>query len=224
MTWRSRVSETADTPSDAMSEIERRVEGLLAKASPGPDVEPLLRIIAATNPDAAMAAWLEWRKGHEIANAPPRQWRLLGAVGRKLLENDIAPEDRSALAAVKREIWCDNQLRIRNHAPILKSLHEAGIPFMILKGGARMAKEAGAIDIRYARDIDMLFPPERLIDGLELLIGMGLRSVSGRLPGMVKSQAFARLHPPGQQGLDYLEIDVHSVPLRLGRRANNERD
>lgn len=224
MSRRDSGSDSAASAFDAISGIKRRIGGLLAKAGPGPDVEPLLRIIASTDPDRARAAWQEWRDYHGIADAPPRQWRLLGAVGRKLLDSDIAPEDRKALAAVKREIWRDNQLRIRNHAPILKSLQEAGIPFMILKGGARMAAEAGAIEIRYARDIDLLFPPDRLVDGLDLLIGMGLRSVSGRLPGMVKSQAFARLHPPGQRGLDYLEIDVHSVPLRFGERVNNERE
>ncbi|MCI5078372.1 nucleotidyltransferase family protein [Oricola sp.] len=203
------------------SDIERRLGTLLATARAGPDVEALLRVIAAPKGEAEKA-WAEWRKDHAIAGASARQWRLLGAVGRKLIDRDITPEDRNALAAIKREIWRDNQLRIRNHAPILYSLNDAGIPFMILKGGARMATQAGAMEIRHARDIDLLFPPDRLVDGLDALIGMGLRSVSGRLPGMVKSQAFARLHPPGRQGLDYLEIDVHSVPLRLGERASNE--
>lgn len=213
----------ANDPSDSTAKIERRLGGLLTNAVPGRDVDLLLRVVAAPVPQAT-AAWREWRENHTIAGALPRQWRLLGAVGRKLLASEIDPEDRSALAAVKRRIWRDNQLRIRRHATILKSLHEAGIPTMVLKGGSRIASEDGAIETRFVRDIDLLFPSDRLIEALELLIGMGLRSVSGRLPGMVKSQAFARLQPPGQRALDYLEIDVHSVPLRLGQRADNERE
>lgn len=226
MTGTSPNLASSDTATDAAAEISRiehHLRGLLRQCQLDGDVRPLLRIITAPGPEA-MAAWRQWRKDHMIADASPRQWRLLSAVGRKLLDSEIDPDDQNALAAIKREIWRDNQLRVRLNAPVLQSLHDAGIPFMVLKGGARMACEAGAMETRYARDIDILLPPEHLTDGIDVLIGMGLRSVTGHLPGKVKSRAFARLHPPGQRGLGYVEIDVHSGLLNFGRRAHLERE
>jgi hypothetical protein len=198
-----------------------RLDRLTRAVRPPHAVELLLKVIIAPE-EVARPAWREWSAARTIAAASTAEWRLLGAAGRRMLALGAEPAEQAALASIKRDIWRQNQLRISRHSIILRRLAELGLPTMVLKGGARISGEPGAAETRFVRDIDLLFPPDRLVEALAALIGMGLRSVNGRLPGMVKSQAFAPIHPAGPRPPDYLEIDVHSVPLRLGQRADNE--
>lgn len=193
-------------------------ETLLHAARPPHRVELLLRTIAGDD-RAAIAAWREWRGAYTIADANRAEQRLLSAVGQRLSNLAIDADDRDALASEKRQVWASNQLRLRGHAWIFKGLADSGLPMMLLKGGARIAGDA-AMQTRVVRDIDVLFPPECLAEAIDVLIAMGLRSVNGRLPGMVKSQPFAPVSLAENRRADYMEIDIHSVPLRLGQHGD----
>lgn len=91
---------------------------------------------------------------------------------------------------------------------------------MLLKGGARFASQPQAMSCRVVRDLDILFPADRLVDAIELLIESRLRSVNGRLPGVIKSLPFTPLRPAGPRPADFMEIDVHAAPLRLGQNGD----
>jgi hypothetical protein len=193
-------------------------ESLFQAARPPYRVELLLKVVAGDD-RSALAAWQEWRGEHTIADANGAEQRLLSTVGQRLSNLAIDASDKAALASAKRQVWISNQLRLRAHAWIFRRLADAGFPMMLLKGGARIAGD-GAMQTRVVRDIDVLFPSEHLSEAIDILIAMGLRSVNGRLPGMVKSQPFAPVRLVEQRPADYLEIDVHSVPLRLGQRGD----
>jgi hypothetical protein len=93
---------------------------------------------------------------------------------------------------------------------------------MLLKGGARIAANPKDEHLRVIRDIDLLFKPEDLSRALEIAIGAGYRSVSGLLPGLVKSRALAPVFAAGEVRLNDIEVDFHAVPLRLGQTGYHD--
>jgi len=194
-------------------------QSLVDAARPPREVALLLRAISGDD-QTALAAWHEWKRRYSGADPRVAEERLFAAVGNKLVRLDIDAADKAGLSAAKRRVWSFNQLCLRGHARILEGLAAAGLPMMLLKGGARIAAEPGAIGTRVVRDIDVLFPTEHLCEAIQVLIALGMRSVNGRLPGMVKSQPFGYVRPDETSPAAAAEIDVHSVPLRFGQRGN----
>ena len=114
------------------------LRSLVDAARPQRGPELLVKTIAGDD-RTALAAWSSWRKTSSIAAARGADQRLLAAVGRRLSKLDLDRDDRADLATVSRDVWLSNQLRLQAHKWIFEHLAEAGLPMMLLKGGARIA-------------------------------------------------------------------------------------
>lgn len=197
---------------------------LVEQARPAEATCQLLRVITLED-DAAAAAWRMWiadkAAGGDAAPSPTED-RLLPSVAARLTQLGIASELPAEVVAARRTTFVSNQTRLTAVRPLLQRLFTA-MPAMLLKGGARIAAEQ-AVHLRVVRDIDLLFKPEDLIRALEIAVACGYRSVSGLLPGPVKSRALAPLFAAGERRVGYLEVDFHAVPLRFGRLGYHDAD
>ena len=165
---------------------------------------------------AATVAWRGWVAARGECPLSAGELRLLPSVAQRLKQLCISPDQPNEIVAARRNTFITNQARLTAARPLLEQLCSA-MPVMLLKGGARIAADPMAIELRVIRDIDLLFMPEHLTSALEIAVAAGYRSVNGMLPGTVKSRPLAPLFIAGERKPDHLELDFHAVPLRFGR-------
>ncbi len=165
----------------------------------------------------ARAAWKAWCETADIDTASWREVRLLAGVGARMDQLDPDSPLRPRMEGIRRFIWTRNQLRLGHSMPFLEVLAEAGIPFMLLKGGARIALSPQAVGERFIRDIDILVAQDRVSDAVEAILKKGFRPMTGRLPGSTRASPFDHVYGGGVTGREGCEIDLHYAALRYGR-------
>ncbi len=181
----------------------------------------LLRLLAA--PEAEVPAlWRGWQAAVDLDALPWSSVRLaaaaIGRLGRLGRQEAFGPR----LLGVRRYCWSNGQHKLAAAGPALDALVGAGIPLLLLKGGAALAAGEAAPGERYIADIDLLLPPDRCDEALDLLAGLGWRPQSGGRMARVKGREMARHHAvnlvDGGQG----EIDLHWCLLKENRVAGDD--
>ena len=96
-----------------------------------------------------------------------------------LLEPRLAGMERRGLVATcradYRRNWLNNQRLIALAVARLEGLHAAGIPTVVLKGTALIARYYRDPGLRHMSDLDVLVPEERFHEAAKLLEAMGYR-------------------------------------------------
>jgi hypothetical protein len=183
-----------------------------------PGRSALLLLKARALPEeAARDAWAAWVAENDIETASWMEIRLLAGVGGRIDLLDPDSPLRPRLEGIRRFIWTRNQMRLGRSIPFLETLSRAGIPFLLLKGGARIAQSGTASGERFIRDLDVLVTRERVSQAVDAVLDAGFRPMTGRLPGRARAVPFDHVYGDGGAGRDGCEIDLHYSALRYGR-------
>ena len=196
-------------------ELSKYLSGLTKLARPEEPTWLLLRVAIGGDADAALA-WSQWTDTKTTIEPSKAAVRLMPSVAERLTRLGIACSPPDAVATARRNTFLSNHSRLTAARPLIERL-SAEMPVMLLKGGARIAANPKDLHLRVIRDVDLLFRPEDLARALEIAMDSGYRSISGVLPGPVKSRPLAPLFFAGEGKSAYMELDFHSAPLRFGR-------
>ena len=193
---------------------------------PRPDQTLLLRAALAEG-DEAVAAWREWRRTAEFDDAGWEQFQVLPLVAQNLPPGEFDPEVAGRIAGLRRLTWSRNQLLFHAAGEAVGALEGAGISPLVLKGAPLAELAYGDAGIRPMFDVDLLVPPRRAREAMDVLRSAGWTSSYPDPAGRIRVHHSVDLkRPPGG------ELDLHwqslwlaaddeplweaAVPLRLG--------
>ena len=135
----------------------------------------LLAKAALAQPDVARQAWLEWRDKFSLDETPWNQVRMLASVAPRLnwLEREagIAPR----IQGIRKFLYAHTQTCLMGAMPGMEALNAARIPFMMMKGAARIARNSAAAQERLIRDVDLLVPFKEKSHAFEVIHDLGWR-------------------------------------------------
>jgi hypothetical protein len=143
--------------------------------------QALLLRAALLDREPALAAWREWSRRETIETTDLPSSRLAGLVCRNLDAHGVEHHTMPKLRGAYRYIWFKNQTLLRNTAPALRALHEAGIPTLLLKGASLSALHYRDWGVREMGDVDVLVPPYRALDAIAVLRGTGAEPSCARV-------------------------------------------
>ena len=172
---------------------------------PTPKQTLLLRAAILDAP-GAMEAWTEWQHAVDLDKIDAGSFRLLGLLYRNLVRLE-APASAPLLPRLKgiyRYFWTRNQLVLKRKSVLLLALAERGIPCMLLKGAALTLTVYRDYGVRPMDDFDLMVPPGRVAEAMELLERHGW--VSEFLTPRELPQS---LHACHFRDADDFQIDLH---------------
>lgn len=180
----------------------------------------------------AIAAWNVWCAGNDLVETQHDNgsFRLLPLVYRNLTRHGFEDEQALRLKGIYRYFWSQNQQLFHEASRWIGELRAAGIPAMVLKGGAVSLLHYANPALRPMSDIDVLVPYAQAREAVDLLVRGGWRATSSWLREDLRYRhAMQMLDPAGR------EFDLHwhaylecveptadddlwrrSVPLHLG--------
>jgi hypothetical protein len=139
---------------------------------PDPDRD-LLMHAALDPPDAAHAAWTQWRaQGNE---SKPIAFRWLPLVAWNLRNVDLDHHSRQRLAAARQRAWAANLRLYGCSLPALQAMVEQDIPVIVLKGAALAHTVYETPALRLIGDIDILVRPHDAAAARAILDRLGWR-------------------------------------------------
>lgn len=145
---------------------------------PKPEQELLLRAALCDRAEA-VSAWERFFSEKGLEHIEDATARLIPQVYLNLSHHLYQDPLMSRLRAIYREHWSANQLLFHTMAPVVRSLHIAGIPTMLLNGVAlslAVYQDRGA---RPLRDFDLLVPADEADRAVEVFAKQGWRSTAG---------------------------------------------
>jgi hypothetical protein len=170
---------------------------------PSRQQELLLRAAILQGP-AALEAWEAWKSGVELDLLEPGSRRLLPLLYQNLVAHDVRDPLLAGLRDSYRSTWVQNQTRFHFMSSLLRSLHQAGIPTMVLKGAALALLHYQDYGLRPLGDFDLLVPTDQAVVALGLLARLGwtekqppARALTPALQAILHGRAF--MHPNGQE-------------------------
>lgn len=174
--------------------------------------ERLLLHAALDEGESAVTAFAQWSDGIDwAADLEGGSFRLLPLVHANLSRLGAHHRMMGRLAGVHRYHWCAAQTHMRRGAALVRRLRGAGIPLMLSKGLALAASVYPGPALRPMSDIDILVPPARALEALDLFCAAGwseepasARQWRHRRQDMLLLTIGSNLHHP-QEG----EVDLH---------------
>jgi hypothetical protein len=142
-----------------------------------PDADETLLLVAGTAaPGPAAAAWEAWlARGHSLDEVSETDFAIVSCIYRNLREVDPPVAQAGRLHGVYRRTWYENRIVLSRAEHGLRLFAAAGIPTMLLKGGALLTAYQDEVAARRMRDIDVMVPSGRAREAAELLIADGFR-------------------------------------------------
>ena len=105
--------------------------------------------------------------------------------------------------------WFNNQTKVRRAPEILSAFEEAGIPTLVLKGGALCPLYYREWGVRGMDDLDLLVPPGQAREAMGVLRGLGC------VPKTARAEETIPLRPaaPFPNEAENWEVDLHWYSL-----------
>lgn len=132
----------------------------MSDAGPGLPSGPLdlLAKAALAPPEVAKEAWLEWRRNYSIDATPWNEVRMLASMAPRLkwLESDASIAPR--IQGIRKFLYAHTQMCLMGAMEGMRTLNDASIPIVLMKGVARIARDPAAAQERLVRDVDVLVP------------------------------------------------------------------
>jgi hypothetical protein len=128
----------------------------------------LLRAALLDGP-TALDAWQAWKSNIDIDTLDPGSYCLLPLLYRNLQRHTIVDPLMDRFKGVYRKTWYQNQVLFHHMAGVLRALHAAGIPAMLLKGAALIQLHYTDAGLRPMADFDVLVPREQAMPAIEVL-------------------------------------------------------
>jgi hypothetical protein len=149
------------------------------KGWPTPEQELVLRA-AVMERDAALDAWERLDPPDALEQLDRASLLVLPLVFRNFQRNRIKVAQADSLKGLYRSAWVRNQLLFNASASALRELESAGIPSLLLKGGALAQLDYQDAGVRPMADLDLLVRPGQLDAALATLSAAGWRRRSAR--------------------------------------------
>jgi hypothetical protein len=146
----------------------------------------LLRAAIVADIAQAERAFATWLATHDFDDVTFAEQRLLVAISARLPASAEASPVRARLKGIERMLWTHSTMTLRAAQPALRSLIEAGIPVMMLKGAARAALDMADVRGRFASDVDLLVHPAHFDQAYAMLCGQGWQHNQSRAPDLLK--------------------------------------
>ena len=183
--------------------------------------------MALFDDDRAAQAWERLRPELDLDRVDWDQHRLLPLVERGLRRSGVHDPDLPRLKGIHRQTWSRNQLLLNRTAPAIGALTEAGIPTMVLKGGALGLRYYDDLGLRPMADLDVLVPFDQAVAATDVLIGLGYQTQpltrTHQLDHHGRPAAQAGAADPGGEARGG-EIDLHwQLNMALGRPGPPDR-
>lgn len=174
------------------------------------EAQMLLLRAALDPPTEAVAAWREWRRTTVFDDAGAEQFKLLPLVAGNLPPDALDSEVAGRMRGLRRMAWSRNQMLFHASGRAIAALEGAGIRTFVIKGAALAHLAYADLRARTMADVDVMVPPDRATEALEVLAAEGWAST------YADPEARLRVHhsvevskPPGG------EIDLHWQSLWL---------
>jgi len=182
-----------------------------------------LLLRAALSPEKdAIASWKKWRSSYDIDLTPWNEVRLLGTIAQRIdwLESDSII--RSRMIGIRKFLWVQTQLCLQKTKSGLITLHDAEIPFILLKGCGRIVQSPTSAQERLIRDMDILVPlrlREKAFNALKIA-GWELVSDQWQLEYFQKAPVSG--HHAWALTKNGAEIDLHHYSNYLNRLVGDD--
>ena len=183
----------------------------------------LLAKAALAPPEIASEAWAEWRRGYTLDETPWNEVRMLGSIAPRLkwLEKDASIAPR--ILGIRKFLYAQTQMCLMGAMDGLRALNDAEVPFMLLKGAARIARRSAAAQERLVRDVDILVRPEHKDAAFTALQKSGWSfSKSGRWQAYWHDLDDTASHHAWALAKGTSEIDVHHFSNSLNRLIGDD--
>jgi len=167
----------------------------------------------------ALPAWERWRAFVDFETLDAGSQRLVPQLCQRLLLERVADPLMGRIKGLYRRTWSQNQLLLRRAQALLRTLHEAGIETLVLKGAALIAQHYRDPGLRPMDDIDLLVHPGQVAHAIDVLRREAWRAVRA----LVERTA-ACLHATGFRHADGHHLDLHwrLLPEACGPHADDE--
>jgi hypothetical protein len=177
--------------------------------------QTLLLRAALSEPSAAREAFAHWRAQVDLDALDAGSTRLLPLLAHNLRELDDALIRRAR--GVLRHAWSRNQRLFHRTAPALRALRTEGIPVMLLKGAALVARAYRHAGLRTMNDLDVLVPVAAAAQARACLARLGWRPTY-----FVREGQLPYLHAIGLGDGSGAEIDLHWHAVFECRRPSDD--
>lgn len=189
--------------------------------------QTLLLKAALLDREPALAAWREWSRREAIETTDPASSHLAGLLWRNLAAHGVEDPAMPKLRGAYRHTWFKNQTGLKDAAPALRVLREAGVPTLVLKGTGLCALHYRDWGVREVGELKALVPPDRALEAIAALRQAGAEPVSARVEASLGVQPGARfVHRDGWnvnlrwfslwRSSSDASLWEHAVPLELG--------
>ena len=181
----------------------------------------LLRAALLDGP-AAAASFAAWRRDVDLADIDYGWSRLLPLAERNLVRHGIDDPWLPRMQGIRRLYWARNMTMVHRVQPVLARLAQAGIPVLLLKGAGILAAFGGTLDLRPMDDVDIMVPPDRLAQVVEMLDTLGWRPKepppcsASEMASLANTAGWPFIAPDGT------ELDLHWRALNLDGRIGND--
>ncbi len=175
--------------------------------------------VALFDDDRAAQAWERLRPELDLDEVNWDQHRLLPLVERGLRRAGVHDPDLPRLKGIHRQTWSRNQLLLNRTAPALGALAGAGIPTMVLKGGALGLRYYDDLGLRPMADLDVLVPFDLAVAATDVLIELGYESRP-----LTRTHQLDHHGRPAAQPDGGGQIDLHwQLNMAMGRSGPPDR-
>jgi hypothetical protein len=181
----------------------------------------LLRAALLDGP-AAATSFAAWREGVDLADIDYGWSRLLPLAERNLIHQGIDDPWLPRMQGIRRLYWARNMTLLHRVRPVLARLAWAGIPVVLLKGAGILAAFGGRPDLRPMDDVDIMVPPDRVAQVVDMLAGLGWHPKeappcsAAEMVTLTSTAGWAFVAPDGT------ELDLHWRALNLDWRIGND--
>jgi hypothetical protein len=179
---------------------------------PNPGQELLLKAALWHGP-AAVTAFEKWDDTVGMDRIDAGSQRLLPLVQQNLRALGVDHPLMKTFKGIYRRTWYENQIAFHHTSAVLRSLEQAGIPTLLLKGAALVSvyyKDAG---LRPMSDVDILVPTDKAADAIRVLMSMSCTPRGERrasVERLVQSEVFKEfVHSEHFSDAGGREFDLH---------------
>lgn len=156
----------------------------------------------------AVEAWSRWISSGDIDRIDTASFRLLPLVYVKLRAERIEDPVMDKLKGVYRHAWYKNRLLFRHMASVLRSLHDAGIQTLVLKGAPLVLSYYKDYGLRPMTDFDVLVHTDQALAAVHLLQQSGW-APSDRWPEAFHEAYLSVGHALGFKDSSGRQFDLH---------------
>ena len=180
----------------------------------------LLRAILS-DAEIAREAYAAWRRDLDWSTIPPVWQRLLPILHHNATRLGIDDPLLKRIGGVRRYLWARNLQLMQLAKTVHGAFATAAVPVMALKGSALVAHRFVDRSVRPMEDLDILVPPDRVADAMDVLERLGMRASPFRRDSLLQ-RVVPQAELPGSafRTADGDYVDLHWNAMHLDRRRD----